>query len=104
MILSLSDGTTTASCDNRSGAGVLACGAAGFLTSLDSTSILFNGLLGDPWTNYNTSVTASSRMLLRYARNVGRDGVESHEGIRSSRHLHDLCHGLRLRPSDKHRS
>jgi hypothetical protein len=59
MILSLSDGTTTASCDNRTAGGVMACSAAGFLTSLDSTSILFNGLLGDPWTNYDTSVTAS---------------------------------------------
>ena len=59
MILSLSDGTTTASCDNRTAGGVTACGLAGFSTLLDSTSILFNGLLGDPWTDYNTSVTAS---------------------------------------------
>jgi hypothetical protein len=59
MILSLSDGTTTATCNNSTAAGVLACGAGGFLTSLNSDSILFNGLLGDPWANYNTSVTAS---------------------------------------------
>ena len=59
MILSLSDGTTTASCDNRTGGGVTACGIAGFLTTLNSDAIVFNGLLGDPWANYDTSITAS---------------------------------------------
>ena len=59
MILSLSDGSTTASCDNSTAAGVTACTTAGFLTSLNSNSILFNGLLGDPWADYDTSVTAA---------------------------------------------
>lgn len=59
MVLSLSDGTIlgTVSCDNRSAFGVSACTTAGFITALDSDSISF-GLLGDPWTGWDTKMTA----------------------------------------------
>jgi hypothetical protein len=44
--LSLSNGATTLSCDNSTAAGVLACTASGFTTSLGSNTISFGGAVG----------------------------------------------------------
>lgn len=48
-ILNLRDFTNSISisCDNSTGAGVLACTGLGFATALNSTSITFSGIVGD---------------------------------------------------------
>src|SRR5690349_13613914 len=44
--LSITNGVTTKSCDNSTSAGVMACTAAGFSTSLGSNIIQFGGSVG----------------------------------------------------------
>lgn len=58
--LSLSNGSTTVSCNNSTSAGVTACSASGFATSLGSNSIIFAGGTVGGYAITQVSLTSNS--------------------------------------------